>query len=59
MEAVLGIACCGTYNDELQRLLAKAVRVAMLKYCLLVRAGDKCGCGRCADSRAVQWEDEP
>ena len=63
MEAVLGIAPSGTYDDcqpvGWEHVRALAVRTAELKYLLLKRAESTCTCGRCEDVKAVQLEDEP
>ena len=62
MEQTLGIAPGGTYDIGIgldwKVLRLKAVRCAMLKYCLLVRKSSHCNCGRCQVAYAYP-EDEP
>ncbi len=58
MEAILGIAPSGSYDEAMfDPIRAKAVRLAMLKYALLVRDTQVCGCGRCECDRAMKEEE--
>ena len=65
LEELLGIAPLGTYDEsntlDANVLRLKAIRVAVLRYGLLVRRENRCGCGRCAGQTIItdQWETEP
>ena len=60
MEINLGVACCGTYDDGDSRghkiLRVLAIRLAVLRYRLLVRRESGCNCQRCEAERAVRLE---
>ena len=64
MEVVLGVAPSGTYDDDPAAIYTaavrrKAIRLAVIKYSLLVRDAQCCNCERCAANRAVQHAEHP
>lgn len=63
MEEILGVACCGTYDEgngmAESVVRVKAIRLAVLRYMLLMQQRNQCGCIRCENEQAYRLETEP
>ena len=60
---MLGVVCCGSYDEGgsmvEQVMRVKAIRLATLRYQLLMRREQGCGCAKCEAEKAVRLETEP